>query len=58
MTEASALREHVEATAHDLMRGARLDAVPDWRACTFEVTDEAGRLVLVVPFAEVVKQEA
>jgi hypothetical protein len=47
------LREHVEATARDLMRNTRLDAVPDWRACTFEVTDEAGRLVLTLPFAGV-----
>ena len=53
LPDMSALREHVEATARDLMRGARLDAIPDWRDCTFEVTDEAGGLVLTLPFAEV-----
>ncbi len=47
------LREHVEQTARDLMRGARLGAIPDWRTCVFEVTDEAGELVLTLPFAEI-----
>jgi hypothetical protein len=53
VTSPDALREHVEQTARDLMRGARLGAIPDWRTCTFEVTDEAGKLVLTLPFAEV-----
>jgi hypothetical protein len=47
------LRTHVEATARDLMRHARLAAIPDWRACTFEVTDETGSPVLTLPFSEV-----
>ena len=47
------LRQHVEATAQDLMRRTRLDAVPNWRACTFEVTDEAGQLVLTLPVSDV-----
>jgi hypothetical protein len=48
-----ALREHVEATARDLMRNARLDTIRDWRACTFEVTDETGQSVLTLPFSQV-----
>jgi len=47
----SLLRGHVEATARDLMRKARLDAIGNWHACTFEVTDATGQLVLTVPFA-------
>jgi hypothetical protein len=47
------LRTHVEETARDLMRHARLAAIPDWRACTFEVTDETGSPVLTLPFSEV-----
>ena len=47
----SLLRGHVEATARDLMRKARLDAIRNWHTCIFEVTDEVGRLVLTVPFA-------
>jgi hypothetical protein len=50
------LRQHVEATARDLMRHARLAAISDWRACTFEVTDETGSLVLTLPFSEVVSR--
>ena len=47
------LRAHVAGTARDLMRNARLDAIPDWRECAFEVADEAGRTVLTLPFREV-----
>jgi hypothetical protein len=53
VSDPSLLRDHVEATARDLMRHARLAAIPDWRTCTFEVTDEAGQLVLTVPFSQV-----
>jgi hypothetical protein len=49
----SVLREHVEATARDLMRKTRLDAIRDWHDCTFEVTDEAGQHVLTLPFSQV-----
>ena len=51
--DAGELRAHVETTARDLMRHARLAAISDWRACTFEVTDEAGSLVLTLPFSDV-----
>jgi hypothetical protein len=50
----NALREHVLGTARDLMRGARLRAIPDWRQCSFEVMDEAGAVVLRLPFSEAV----
>jgi hypothetical protein len=53
LPDPTGLRKHVEATARDLMRHTRLAAIPDWRACTFEVTDEAGSLVLTLPFAAV-----
>jgi hypothetical protein len=46
------LRAHVEATARDLMRRTRLGAVRNWRNCTFEVKDEGGQLVLIMPFSE------
>ena len=53
MPEPSLLRGHVEATARDLMRNARLHTIPDWRACTFEVTDETGQPILTLPFSQV-----
>jgi hypothetical protein len=49
------LRQHVLETARDLMRRTRLDAIPNWWACTFEVTDESGRTLLKLPFAEAVE---
>ncbi len=50
---ADMLREHVEATARDLMRNTRLGAIPNWLDCTFEVTDETGQEVLMLPFSDV-----
>ncbi len=47
------LRQHVEATARDLMRHTRLRAIRNWLDCTFEVTDEAGHRVLTLPFSDV-----
>ncbi len=49
------LRRHVVDTACDLMSGARLNAIPDWLQCSFEVTDESGTVVLTLPFSEAVK---
>jgi hypothetical protein len=37
------------------MRKARLDAIRDWHDCTFEVTDEAGQLVLTLPLSQVTR---
>ena len=54
LPDRSALRQHVLDTASDLMRGTRLKAIPDWLQCSFEVTDEAGTVVLTLPFSEAV----
>jgi hypothetical protein len=51
--EPSVLRGPVEATARDLMRKARLDAIRHWQDCTFEATDQSGQLVLTLPFTQV-----
>ncbi len=42
-------------TARDLMKGARLKAIPDWLKCSFEVTNEADTVVLRLPFSDAVK---
>lgn len=52
---ANALRQHVVDTARDLMAGARLQSIPNWLTCSFEVTDEAGTIVLTMPFSEALK---
>ena len=54
LEDANALRQHVVDTARDLMKGARLKAIPDWLQCSFEVTDESGTVVLTLPFLEAV----
>jgi hypothetical protein len=50
-----ALRQHVLDTARDLMKGTRLKVIPDWLRCSFEVTDEAGTVVLIQPFSDAAK---
>lgn len=52
-----AARAHALTVARDLIARVRLDAVRDWFACTFEVTDEEGRAVLRVPFSDTVTEE-
>jgi hypothetical protein len=42
-------------TAHDLI-GTPSFTIPDWLACTLEVTNEAGETVLVLPFTEAVEE--
>ena len=54
LPDLGALRQHVVDTARDLMTGTRLKAIPDWLRCSFEVTDEAGAVVLTLPFSEAV----
>ena len=49
------LREHALATARDMILYARSDAVRDWLDWRFEITDEAGETVLVLPFEEAVQ---
>jgi hypothetical protein len=49
-----ALRQHALSTARDLLQ-ARMDSIRSWFECSFEVTDEEGRLVLTVPFTEAVE---
>jgi hypothetical protein len=51
-----ALRRHAIATAHDLVFCTRMDSIRSWFDCSFEVTDESGRTVLVMPFGEVVQE--
>ena len=49
-----AVRAHALATARDLVFRTRMDTIRDWFDCSFEITDESGRTVLLMPFDEVV----
>ncbi|MER8428391.1 hypothetical protein [Mesorhizobium sp. M0633] len=48
-----ALRAHALANARDLVFRTRMYTIRSWFDCSFEVTDESGRVVLVMPFDEV-----
>jgi hypothetical protein len=50
------LHGHALATAHDLVFRTRMDSIRSWFDCSFEITDESGRTVLVMPFDEVVQE--
>ncbi|HEV7255370.1 MAG TPA: hypothetical protein VGN97_19985 [Mesorhizobium sp.] len=52
LKEGHSLREHAIATARDMILHTRMDMVRDWLDWGFEVTDETGELVLVLPFEE------
>ena len=50
------LRPHALATARDLVFHTRMDSIRSWFDCSFEITDESGKTVLVMPFGEVVDE--
>ena len=50
----SAVREHALSVARDLIARHDMDTIPDWFVCSFEITDEAGRHVMTVPFSDTV----
>ena len=51
---ADRLQEHTFNMARDLIAHARLGSIRNWFDCSFEVMDEAGRVVLDFPFSETV----
>lgn len=58
LPDEEALRPHALATARDLVFHTRMDSIRSWFDCSFEITDESGKTVLVMPFDEVVEQSA
>ncbi|TNC08755.1 hypothetical protein FF100_28350 [Methylobacterium terricola] len=57
LPDGAAAREHALAVARDLIARTRLDSVRDWFECSFEITDEEGRPVMIVPFGDTVPDE-
>ena len=51
-----AVQGHALANAYDLVIHTRMDSLRSWFDCSFEVTDESGITVLVMPFGEVVSE--
>jgi hypothetical protein len=49
LASADAVQGHALETARDLIARARMDSIRNWFECSFEVTNEAGQVVLVLP---------
>jgi hypothetical protein len=56
LVDATAAREHALFVIRDTVARGRSEIVRDWMACSFEITDEAGQLVMTVPFSETVRE--
>lgn len=54
LTDVAAARAYALEAAADLIGRTRSHGVRDWFTCTFEIVDEAGEPVLIVPFSETV----
>src|SRR4051794_27859004 len=56
LENSEALHVHALAIASDLVFRTRMDTIRSWFDCSFEVTDDSSKTVLVLPFSEVVKE--
>jgi hypothetical protein len=52
LPDLEAARIYAVECARELIGQVRLDTIRNWFDCVFEVTDEAGRVVLTLPFGE------
>jgi len=57
LPDLNAAREYALDVAKDMIARHRTDMIRDWFDCSFEITDEAGRHVLTVPFSDTVPEE-
>ena len=51
-----AVQGHALDTARDLIAHAWMDNIRNWFDCSFEVTNEAGQVVLGMPFGETLNE--
>ncbi|MEG9503157.1 MAG: hypothetical protein MIN69_15110 [Methylorubrum extorquens] len=54
LVDVAAAREHALTEARAMIAWDQLATIRDWLICSFEITDEAGQLVLTVPFSDTV----
>jgi len=57
LTDETKVRAHALHVARQMITKDRMATIRDWMDCSFEITDEAGRHVMTVPFSEVVPDE-
>jgi hypothetical protein len=56
LASADAVQGHALGTARDLIARSRMDGIRNWFECSFEVTNEAGQVVLVLPCSETINE--
>ena len=54
LADVNAARAHALSEARQMSARDRLTMIRDWMDCAFEITDDAGTLLLTVPFSETV----
>ena len=57
LADETMVREHALHVARETIARDRVALVRDWMECSFEITDEAGRHVMTVPFSDTVPAE-
>ena len=57
LADGDAARDYALSEAQDMITRTRTDIVRDWMVCSFEITDEAGRPVMTVPFSDTVPED-
>ena len=57
LADETLVRAHALHVARETIAKDRMVTIRDWMVCSFEITDEAGRPVMTVPFSEVVSDE-
>ncbi|SEH88902.1 hypothetical protein SAMN02799636_04299 [Methylobacterium sp. 275MFSha3.1] len=56
LTDVNAARVRALSQARVMIARERLTFIRDWMACSFEIMDEAGQHVLMVPFSDTVRE--
>lgn len=57
LADANAARERALTVARAMIARDQFVTIRDWMDCSFEITDEAGQLVLTVPFSDTVPEQ-
>ncbi|WP_187278474.1 hypothetical protein [Methylobacterium sp. WL64] len=57
IADLNAAREDVLSQARVMIAWERHTFIRDWMDCAFEIMDEAGQLVLTVPFSDTVPED-
>lgn len=52
LPDVKAAREHALSVARTMISRDRLTMIREWMVCSFEITDEESRHVLIVPFSD------